>query len=230
MTRGSLVNKVVALVAVAIAIVLAARAVTADEPRQPASQLVAAAVDGRAAVPDEPPVAPTTSSPPDTRAPATTVTTPPPPEITVPPTPTTASPVGGPGPVGIVPPVSIPPVAGPSSWSTAAEGITITARISPAIPKAGDTVTISWSTTGDGDSCCGTSVIVAGAIVGQTLPPLGTCPIAPVTAGSTTVVVSRPGPFSFEVWGTMMGRICVAPPSVPVSAHLFATFEVLPAA
>ena len=52
-------------------------------------------------------------------------------------------------------------------------GVTVTATIEPVAPRVGDTVTISYTTTGEGDFCCWTFVYVDGAIVGQNHMPPG---------------------------------------------------------
>ncbi len=189
--------------------------VDVSELGQPMSALDATPVSPRPSVAVPTPPVETTLPPPTTGpldgASVTTVTVPP-----VPPAPT-------------APPVApVAPVVNPSSWSTEAEGVTVTASIQPAQPRVGDTVTISYTTQGAGDFCCWAFVYVDGTIVGQNSMPQGPCPVAPLTSGRATVVVSEPGPFTFQVQGSRMEHFCFGPP-VFYAANLFATFDVRPA-
>jgi len=232
--RGPALNAIVAAVAVGVAGVMAVTAVMRDPVAEAPSELVANGFEGQDAVtaaPDEPiaslPTLPILTPEPSTEGvspptvPATTL----PPVTTIP----TEIPVTAPpAPTPAVIPVS------PSSWSAVAQGLTITARIEPTAPVVGDTVTIFYSVEGVGDVCCGSTVVVPATdtVLATNLPPLGPhgCPMDRTTSWTTAVVVSQPGRFTFQVHGGMFGQFCTGPPSVPVSATLNATFQVLPAA
>jgi hypothetical protein len=223
------------------------------------SKLVAAGADGRDSVAIESPSAtaatrptastrtrpgPATTTPPPQAAvtAATAVTT----AVTVPPAPATSvAPAPSPAttavpppplpfpmpPTGVTPPTPAPTTVrtGPASWRLEDNGVTVTAHIEPAAPHVGDTVTVSYTTTGEGDFCCWVFVYADGAMVGENqMPHGGPCPLEPVTDGSASVVVSEPGPFTIQVQGTRVDPLCVGPPTFH-TANLFATFPVLPA-
>jgi hypothetical protein len=116
----------------------------------------------------------------------------------------------------------------PSSWSLVANGVTVTASIEPAAPRAGDTVTISYTTSGEGDFCCWVLVFVDGAVVGQNRVPDGPCPVPPINAGSASVVAAESGPFTFQIQASRIEHLC-APPAAFFTANLIVTFPVLPA-
>jgi hypothetical protein len=251
MSRRGIVNTLVALVAILITSGLAAQAVVRGPSARSDSELVAAGVDGRDSVAVESPGVTaasratastqprplprlaTTTLP--AQAPVTTLTTVPvPPETTIPPV--TAAPIPPPTPLPTVtrPPVAPPPPpatvqTGPGSWRIEANGVTVTASIEPAAPRVGDTVTVSYTTEGEGDFCCWGFVYVAGALVGQNdMPQGGPCPIEPLTTGSATFEVAGPAPFTLQVQGSRIDPLCVGPPTFH-TANLVATVDVLPA-
>ncbi len=221
MARRTIFNGVVAAIAILVSSVLAVGAVMAGPPADPPAELFANGLEGQAAVRSEltgiPAPLPTVNVPPARQDIAS-----PEPEIT-PPTVLAAIPDL---------PATTPAAqaAGQSSWSLVTNDVTVTARIAPVAPQVGDTVTISYTTHGDGDVCCGSTLIVGGTVVAENLAPLGPgpCPLPRVTSWSTTVVVSQPGPFSFQVVGNQFDQFCMGPPSAPVSATLSATFDVPP--
>ena len=232
-----------ALIAVVLTCGLAALAVVGHLPAGPASAVVVTAYDAggsrrvESSGADRSLAALDTASLPATAAVAApTVTAP---DTTLPPAPPAQPPAWGPDSLGpaLPPPVLVAPttppvvpVAPPSSWSLDENGITITATISPALPRAGDTVTISYTTAAEGDFCCWSHVLVDGAVVDKHLfPPGDGCPMASEGSWTTSVVVTVPGPFTFQVQGNSWENLCVGPP-VYFNANLFATFEVRPAA
>ena len=122
---------------------------------------------------------------------------------------------------------------GPASWSFEDEGITITASISPVEPRVGDTVTVSFTTAGEGENCCRAVVFVgAGAdmkMVGDTLRSADDpCqPPAPMS-GTGSIVASETGPLTFDVEATRDPAECDGP-FIFTNVGLSATVEVLPA-
>jgi len=240
MSRRGLVNSAVALVAILVTGGLAVRAVVSG-PSSDRSALIAAGIDGRDSVAAGAPA--TTADPIDSVPARSTPTTRPrpappttepagsvtvdagDPETALVTTPNTL-PSSTPPPAPTVPPAFVR--TSPSSWRLVADGVTVTASISPVAPKVGDTVTISYTMAGAGDFCCMAFVYVDGAIVGQSEMPVADCPPPAATTGTATVVVTKPGPFTFRVQGTRIVQLCLSPPSF-ATANLYATFDVLPA-
>ena len=245
--RGLVINALVAMIAILILGGLAAQAVIRGPGSEADSVPVAAGIDGgnAFAIESSPAAAatrPTASAQPQPtttvspRAATTTVTAVPgPPETTDPPVPLSVAPIPPPPSMPVVnwPPVAppLPPSViqtGPASWSFEAEGITITASVSPAAPRVGDTLTISFTTGGEGELCCRAFVFVGSKIVGDSQRVSGEpCPPSPVTSGTATVVVSEPGPFTFQVHATRSPEGC-AGPHLFTNVSLNATVEVLP--
>ncbi|MEA2825635.1 MAG: hypothetical protein QOG43_74 [Actinomycetota bacterium] len=252
--RGIVINTLVALIAILITGGLAAQAVVRGPGSADRSSLVAAGVDGRDAVSPPSPVGtasiPTRSTRPGppaaitlprfTPPPTVPVTVPPAPDTTLAPdttvAPTTTPPPFNPPfpmpPGGLTPPTPPPTTVqtSPSSWRLVDNGVTVIANIEPAAPRVGDTVTLTYTTTGEGDFCCWAFVYVDGAVVAQNQMPQGeSCPLAPLKYGSASIVVSEAGPFTIQVQGTRIDPLCFGPPTFH-TANLFATFPVLPAA
>jgi hypothetical protein len=118
---------------------------------------------------------------------------------------------------------------GPSSWRFEDKGVAITASVSPAAPRVGDTVTISFTTAGEGDLCCRAFVFVGATLIGHSQYVEGEpCWPPPVTSGTATRVVSDPGPFTFVVEATRAPVGCVGPHEF-TNVSLPVTFQVLPA-
>ncbi len=250
--RGLVINTLVALIAILITGGLAAQAVIRDPSSASDSKLVAAGVDGRDAFAIESPgstaaTRPTASTRPQPRpttartAPSTVpVTVPPAPDTTLAPAPitTVAPPIAPPPfvppnlPPDPNPPAPVPTTVqtSPSSWRMVDNGVTVTARIEPAEPRVGDTVTISYTTTGEGDFCCWAFVYADGVAIGENRMPQGsTCPVAPLTEGSASVVMAEAGPFTFQVQASRNEHVCSLQMTF-LTANLFGTFPVLPAA
>ena len=253
MQRRGIVNSLVAAVAILITGGLAAQAVVRGPSTSADSELVAAGVDGRGAFAVDPQAAtndtrPTANTQPrplprltttTPQAPVTTATAlPVPPETTVPPVTVPSIPPPPPDVNRPVPPPPPPPPpvviqTGPASWSFEDKGITITASVSPVAPRVGDTITISFTTGGEGENCCRAVVFVgAGAdmkMIGDTLrSEADPCQPSPVTSGSGSLVVSEPGSFSFDVQATRDPAGCAGPFEF-TNVGLSATVEVLPA-
>ena len=100
------------------------------------------------------------------------------------------------------------------------KGVTVTASVSPVAPRVGDTVTISFTTGGDGEYCCRAFVFVdGGTMIGHSQRTEGEpCPPSAVTPGTASVVVSDPGPFTFDVQATRAPRGASARTYSPMSA------------
>jgi hypothetical protein len=253
MQRRAIVNSLVAAVAILITGGLAAQAVVRGPSTSGDSELVAAGVDGRSSFAIDPQAAtndtrPTANTQPrpvplprltttTPQAPVTTVTTvPDAPETTVPPVTVPSIPPPPPDFNWPVPPPPPPPPVvvqtGPASWSFRDEGITLTASVSPVAPRVGETITISFTSGGAGENCCRAIVFVAGGakMIGHTLrtDAADPCQPSPVTSGTGTVVVSEPGPFSFDVHATRDPAGCAGPFEF-TNVSLLATIQVLPA-
>ncbi len=252
MSRRGIVNTMVALISILTTGGLAAVAVIDGPPASRNSELVAAGVNGRSSFAVEsrtttadtrPPASaqprPTTATAaPEVSVTVTTVTTVPvPPLTTVPPV--TVVPIPPPPgmPVTNWPPVPPPPPpvvvqTGPASWSFEDKGITVTAGVSPVAPRVGDTITISFTTGGEGEFCCRAFVFVGERMekmVGHSQRSAGEpCPPSALTSGTASVVVSEPGPFRFDVQATRGPEGCVGP-HIFTNVGLAATIEVLPA-
>lgn len=235
MSRRGVVNTMVAVAAILVTSGLAANAViTQHLPPEPTS-LVATGTGGLDAVRPESPAAtaapiptvPRTTTPRASRGalPPGSVTITAPHETTTSVVPPTTEPPNV-APILTLPPApppSTPSVVrtSPSSWRMEANGVTIDASISPAVPQVGDTVTISYTMAGDGDFCCLGFVYVDGELIGQNEMPAGSCPLPDATTGSATALVSKPGPFRFQVQATRIVQLCAAPP-VFATANLHA--------
>lgn len=176
----------------------------------------------------QPPGTATTATTATVAAPDTTSATAPPPAPVIPPIPDPTALVGWPPPPPPLPPVVIQ--TGPASWSYEAEGIAITASVSPATPRVGDTLTIAFTTGGEGDLCCRAFVFVGlPTIIGHSQYAAGEpCPPPPVKSGTASVVVSEPGPFTFEVHATRGSEGCIGP-HIFTNVSLNATVQVLAA-
>jgi hypothetical protein len=243
--RRIVLNSLVALIAVVLTGGMASVAVIGGLPSEPPSgrgdtvlaAQASARIDAGAVTPTLTALD-TAAAPVSAASPVPAVTAPPLPGTPRPAAPLTPPPTWGPGghlPVPPPPPVPptlppIVPVADPSSWSLVENGITITASIDPARPRVGDTVTISYATAAEGDFCCWSRLFVDGSVVDEHLfPPGDECPTASEGSWTTTVVVTSPGPFTFQVQGNSWPNLCAGPPTY-FNANLYATFEVLPAA
>jgi hypothetical protein len=244
MTRRGIVNTLVALIAILTSGGLAAVAVIDKPPSLHDSEPVVTGVNGRGSFAIESPQAPADTRPtvspqpqPTTTAPASrapVATLPAPPQTTVPPV--TVAPIPQPPgmPVTNWPPVTPPPPpvvvqTGPASWRFEDKGVTVTASVSPTAPRVGDTITISFTTGGDGELCCRAFVFVGDRIIGHSQQAAGEpCPPPETTSGTASVVVAEPGPFRFDVQATRAPDGCVGP-HIFTNVGLAATLQVLPA-
>ncbi len=255
MSHRGVVNTVVALVAILVTGGLAVRAVVSQPGAEDSPSLSAAGIGGRHAVAVESPAAtaaPLTTAPTVIReTPATTATTaaaprpavtaadtvPPPPETTAPavtvaPVVATVAPPAASG-VGCIPICweRRPPPAVAPSWTVTEGGVTLAARIEPAAPQVGDTVTIFFTSNADADFCCLTTVTGRGAVLYQSPQVTGaSCPPPTMTSGSTTVVMDMPTNYSFSV-ATTTHYLCEGPPNLLPpggSARLEGSFWVNP--
>lgn len=201
-------------------------AVHADGPAVAAVGLPAPAVSTA-------PTAATAPPPPGTAASAATAPGGAPPPSTpaavsiAPPIPSPTDLVGWPPAPPPPPPVVVQ--TGPASWKFEDKGVTITASVTPAAPRVGDTVTISFTTAGEGDLCCRAFVFVGGALIGHSWYAEGEpCPPPPVKSGTASTVVSEPGPFRFIVEATRAPAGCIGPHEF-TNVNLPVTLQVLPA-
>lgn len=246
MSRRGVVNAAVAIVAIVITSGMATLAVLGHHVPGDRTEMVAADIDALDAVRPESPsstaapigTAPTTAprarsattlpngsitlsgspaSDPDTAVAPETTTAPAEAQV--------APPVGNLAPP--LPPASAVVQTGPGSWVLEAEGVTVTASISPVAPRVGDTVTVSYTTSGDGDFCCLAFVYVDGTLVDQNEMPTDPCPLPGETSGSTSVVVGEAGLVRLQVQGSRFTQLCTAPP-VFATANLRTTFLVRP--
>ncbi|HEX7275983.1 MAG TPA: hypothetical protein VF244_01280 [Acidimicrobiales bacterium] len=237
-------NAVVALVAILITGGMATLAVLGRPVPGDHSAMVAAGVDSRDAVASESPSvttapippAPTTTARQATRPPTTlangsvslTASPPSAPDPAMTPVPTTAPPTTA-APTATVapPPASSVVQTGPSSWSLVAEGVTVNASITPAAPRVGDEVTVSYTMAGDGEYCCLAFVYVDGNLVGQNELPSGPCPLPGEASGTATAVVGKAGLIRLQIQGTRFTELCSGSP-VFATANLRTTFLVRP--
>ncbi|MEA2931470.1 MAG: hypothetical protein QOI56_255, partial [Actinomycetota bacterium] len=229
-----MLNGLVALIAVLITGAVAAVSVIGGLPAEKQSGLVATDLSDRAPVSVEsnrataittttlaprPVVLPRLQVPnvtapvPDPTVDPTPTVVPAPPAAPVPATPAPTRPLR---PFPIAPTTTAPPApVVPPTWTELTDGIALTARIEPAEPHVGDTVTIFYTATSAGDVCCGSSVTVEGNTIAENPMPFSAdgCPIERATSWSTTVEVSQEGPFSFGVFGTAIDKFCTGPTS-----------------
>jgi hypothetical protein len=235
-SRRTLLNSVVALVAVLVTGVVAGRAVVSGPPSShSASELIAEGVDGRStvavastvttAVPLPTPTVPVTRTA-TSRPPVTIATTPPPTDVPTPP-PTAAA----------FPPAASPTVALPTvppaplfpSWTATQNGVTVTARIEPAVPRVGDTVTISYTAQGKGDFCCWIRIFGPnGTAIHEDPMPQGPCPVPAVTSGEVTVEMTTPGYFELSLSATRLENLCPGPDVAYSTAGVTGKFWVKP--
>lgn len=250
--RGIVLNSLVALVAVLLTSAVAAVAVIGGLPADTSSSdLVAAEAAERAAVSPSSEIKslPTTTAatirpPVTTRIPTATPTTRRPPETSVvaDPVPAPTTPPAPPVlPVAVAPPTTMPclpplcverrpapPI--PPSWAVVENGITVTARIEPAAPQVGDTVTIFYTAQGPGDFCCWVHIYGPnGGVLHDSLPDDGSpCPTEAVTSGSVSIVMGMPASYSFAL-SAKAGHLCQGPPTEQYpAANLSGTFWVNP--
>jgi hypothetical protein len=237
-SRRTLLNSAVALVAILVTGLLAGRAVVSGPPSsQSAPELVAEGVDGRSTVAVASTVTtaaalPTTTVPVSrtvtSRPPVTAATTPPPTDVpTTPPTVPVSAPA--PGPTSAVPTIPPPPLF--PSWTATQNGVTVTARIEPAVPQVGDTVTVSFTARGEGDFCCWIRIFgPTGTAILEDPLPQGPCPVPPVTSGKVTVEMTTPGYFQLSVSATKIENLCQGPDVAYSTASLTGKFWVKPQA
>jgi hypothetical protein len=249
--RGIVLNSLVALVAVLLTSAVAAVAVIGGLPSDTSSDLVAAEAAERASVSPSseirslPTTTAVTTRPPVTvRIPIPIPTTPPPPETTVawdtvpdtmPDTPPAPVVTVAPPPAKSCLPAPVclerrPAPAVPPSWEVVENGITVTARIEPAAPQVGDTVTIFYTAQGPGDFCCWVHIYGPnGGVLHDSLPDDGSpCPAQAVTSGSVSIVMGMPANYSFAL-SAKAGHLCQGPPTEQYpAANLSGTFWVNP--
>lgn len=251
MSHRGAANAVVAVVAILVTSGLAVRAVLSNPVPEDRSAMVAAEMAGRDAVAEKSPVSiaapiptpPTvterTSTTPAPRPRVTTIeTVPPVPEtvpVTVAPVPVTVAPAA-PSAAACIPICweRRPAPAVAPSWSVTQDGVTVTARIEPAAPQVGDTVTIFWTTNSAGAGfCCVTTVTGRGAVLYQSPQvPGASCPPPTSTSGSTTVVMDVAANYTITV-GASTHYLCEGPPDMLPpggAAGLSGTFWVNPPA
>ncbi len=244
MSPRGIVNSLVAVIAILIVGGAAAVAVIDGPPTSEESKTVSAgisrdsfAIEAPQTTADTRPRAntqplPTTMTPAPEAPVIPVITVPVPPPTTVPPV--TIAPIPPPPVMPILnwppAPPPLPPVViqtGPASWKFEDKGVTVTASVSPSAPRVGDTVTISFTTGGVGDACCRGFVFVGGAMIGTSLPAEGeTCQPTAMTSGTASVVVSEPGPFTFNVQAVQEGCVSI---HQFTTVGLSATVQVLPA-
>jgi hypothetical protein len=131
------------------------------------------------------------------------------------------------------PPAPVVVQTGPASWKFEDKGITVTASVSPAAPQVGDTVTVTFTTGGAGENCCRAVAFVGSGVdtkvIGYTLRSADDpCQPAPVTSGTGSMVVTEPGPFTFDVQATRDPEGCRGP-FIFTNVSLSATVQVTPA-
>lgn len=172
---------------------------------------LAAALEGRVAVADQPtttvaPPAPTTStSHPTTSSTALKV---------VPTTRPTVPPVAAPATTRAPAPTTGSQYVYPSSWTTESNGISLTLRMEPATPHVGDTVTftIDSSATVGTDYCCVVYLYVNGETVYSRFHGQGPCPLVPGPAvEKATYVATRAGTLGLQLQASRV-KLCIAPP------------------